>query len=145
MYKISACCCRILLTSNTVDGIYYFRLVVFFLSFFFCIRLIFALSLLTLLKMNLEREENLFFHILYLSKFYTILGGVVRMRCTVRWFAVRAGMSKLLSLQTTWADFELMYISLGKGGLQDIRAVCLCLRSCVRPCRVQLCVSVPLC
>jgi len=34
MYKISACCCRILLTSNTVDGIYYFRLVVFFRSFF---------------------------------------------------------------------------------------------------------------
>jgi len=34
MYKISACHCRILLTSNTVDGIYYFRLVVFYLSFF---------------------------------------------------------------------------------------------------------------
>ena len=111
----------------------------FILSFFFCIRLIFFPSLLTLLKMNLEREENLFFHILYLSKFYTTLGGVVRMRCTVRWFAVRAGMSKLLSLQAAWADFELMFISYGKEGLRDIRDVCV--RACVHACRVQLCVS----
>jgi hypothetical protein len=35
---------------------------------------------------------------------------LVRTRSTVRWFAVRAGMSKLLSLQATWADFELMFI-----------------------------------
>jgi hypothetical protein len=71
MYKISACCCRILLTSNTVDGIYYFRLVVFFL---FCIRLKLFPSLLTLLKINLERKGNLFFHILYLPKFDTTRG-----------------------------------------------------------------------
>jgi len=99
-----------LLTSDTVDGIYYFRLLVVFL-FFFCIRLKFSPSLVTLLKMNLGRKGNLFFHILYLSKFYTTLGGVVRMRFRVTWFAVRAGMSKLLSLQATWADFELVFIS----------------------------------
>jgi len=42
-------------------------------------------------------------------------------------------MSKLLSLQAMWADLKLMYISLGKGGLQHIRAVCACVRACMCP------------
>jgi hypothetical protein len=103
-----------MLLSYTSDFKYYGWNLLFsrrILSFFFCIRLKFSPSLLALLKMNLERKGNLFFHILYLSKFYTTLGGVVRMRFTVRWFAVRTGMSKLLSLQATWADFELMFVS----------------------------------
>jgi len=56
---------------------------------------------------------------------------------------VRAGMSKLLSLQATWADFELMFISYGKEGLRDIRDVCVHVSIPVVSSYVSVCV--PLC
>lgn len=55
-------------------------------------------SLLMFLKINFERKGNLFFPIVYLSKlwYYFGVGVGVRIRITIRWFVVRAGMSKLL-------------------------------------------------
>ena len=49
--------------------------IIFASSYFFsCFRLRFSPSLLALLNMNLERKGNLFFHMLYLSKFDTTFG-----------------------------------------------------------------------